>query len=164
MSKSLSFCTATASTPGRSAFCDRKFDNAKELEAEYIFDQYIEKERNLTVTGTNSNGEDVCINATLEFNPDADFQYFTSESCLHDGTLVHSISLLEKCVSKVCCLKTFYKPLGEPRNGITVHVIVGNFVVLNEYDEDGCLFTPEDKKWLRERTTVLLPLRMEYME
>lgn len=161
MSKSLDFCVSTASDPERSGFYDRKWDDAKELDAELIFDAYIHNERNLTMTGTNSNGENIRVNVILTFNPDADFQYFTSESCLHDGTLVHSVSLLEKCVSKVCCLGTFYKPLGEPHDGMTVHIEVGNFVVLNEYDEDGKLFAPEDKKWMRERTTVLLPIRMD---
>ena len=164
MSKSLDFCVSTASDPERSSFYDRKWDDAKELASEYIFDAYIDKEHNLTMTGTNSNGEDIRVNVTLVFNPDADFQYFTSESCLHDGTLLHSVSLLEKCVSKVCCIGTFYKPLGEPHDGMTVNIEVGNFVVLNEYDEYGNLFAPEDKKWMRERTTVLLPLHMDYIE
>ena len=164
MSKSLDFCISTASDPERSGFYDRKWDDARELDAELIFDAYIHNERNLTITGTNSNGENIRVNVMLSFNPDADFQYFTSESCHHDGTLVHSVSLLEKCVSKVCCLGTFYKPLGEPHDGMTVHIEVGNFVVLNEYDEDGKLFAPEDKKWMCERTTVLLPLHMDYIE
>ena len=38
-----------------------------------------------------------------------------------------------------------------------VEYIVGNFVVLIEYDGD---FVPADKPWMRERTTVLLPIKM----
>jgi hypothetical protein len=164
VSKSLDFCVSTASSPEGSFIYDYRWDNAKELDAEHIFDQYIEKERNFMVTGTASNGERFRSNVILEFNPDADFQYFTSLSCIHDGSLAHLVSLLEKCVSRVCCLGTFYKPLGEPHNGMTVHIVVGNFVVLNEYDKEGDSFAPEDKKWMCERTTVLLPLRMEYVE
>jgi hypothetical protein len=164
MSKSLTFCVSTASDPERSSFYNRKWEDAKEMESERIFDEYIYRERKLIINGTKLNGEKIRVNVTLEFNPDADFQYFTFESCLHDGTLIHIVSLLEKCVSKVCCLGTFYEPLGEFSNGMTVHIVVGNFVVLNEYDKNGDLFTPEDKKWLKERTTVLLPLRMSYTE
>ena len=126
-----------------------------------VFDYVAHGERDFTVTGRDENGERVSLNIGLVFNPDAEFQYFTSESCIHDGTLIFPLSLMEKCVYKVCCLNTYYQPLGRPGVGSTVKIEVGNFVILNEFDKDGT-FAPDSKEWMSERTTVLLPLRMEY--
>ena len=126
-----------------------------------VFDYVAHGERDFTVTGSDENGERVNLNISLVFNPDAEFQYFTSESCIHDGTLIFPLSLMEKCVYKVYCLNTYYQPLGRPGVGSTVKIEVGNFVILNEFDKDGT-FAPDCKEWMSERTTVLLPLRMEY--
>lgn len=164
MSKSLDFCVSVASNSERSSFCNRNWEEAYEFNSPIVFDADLRGERNWVVTGHDDTGDEISIRVELAFNPNADFQYFTSESCLHDGTLIHIGSLMEKCVAKVCCLGTYYQPLGEPRNGQTVKIEVGNFVILNEFDKGGDQFTPEDKKWMRERTTVLLPLRMEYMK
>lgn len=65
---------------------------------------------------------------------------------------------MNKCVLNVCLARTYNKKVGAPNNGDDIEYIVGNFVVLTEYDG---YFVPSDKSYLRERTTVLLPLKMD---
>lgn len=166
MSKSLDFCVAMASDKTRSSFHDRDWANAAEFDSRPMFAPTYDGEIKFDFSGvrTNGFGIDIPINVAVEIshNSDAEFQYFTSESAVHDGTLIHIFSLMELCVNKVLGLRTYYSPLGEPCNGTTVKIEVGNFVILNEYDEDGTVFAPAHKNWMRDRTTVLLPLRYEY--
>lgn len=76
----------------------------------------------------------------------------------------HPMALVGEDVYDVVVIESHSNLIDQPQDGMTVHIVVGNFVVLNEYDKNEDLFTPEDKKWLKERTTVFLPLRMSYTE
>lgn len=167
MSKSLEFCIATASDANRSTYSDRDWNNAYEIDPQscfstnIFFNKYSNKDEPLELTGVDDSGKEINVRINLSFNPDADFQYFTSKSYIYDGTLYFLYKMFEEIASKVCTLQTYYAPIGVPHNGDTINIIVGNFVILDEFDEDGTLFTPKDKKWMRERTTVLLPIRMD---
>lgn len=162
MSNSLSFCVAAATDKTRSAFHDRDWSKAYELDSELIFDAVLHKNRRYVIDGTDDTGNPRHITVDICFNDDSDFQYFTSATCIHDGTLLFTMNLLEECVRKVCGLQTYYRPLGEPQNNTVVKINVGNFIVLNEYDEEGVRFAPKEKRWMCECTTVFLPLKMEY--
>lgn len=158
MSKSLDFCKATAQNAYRSSYADRSWDNAVEYyETEAIFDEYLRGARNLFFEGKVDGETEICFDVSISFDGNADFDYFTSESCVHDGTLYFIIKTMDRCVQKVCLAQTYNKNTGAPEPGDSIHYIVGNFVVLTEYDGD---FVPADKPWMRERTTVLLPLKM----
>lgn len=161
MSKSLEYCRVVASDKTRSSYADRDWSKATECEAEPIFDLQLEGERELTVTGTDDRGERFSARLDLVFDPSADFQYFTSESCKHDGTFLFIDELYANCVAKVCCLKTWYSFLDTPKAGDHVRFTVGNFVSLNEYGKE---IAPEVKPWMQQRTTVLLPLKVEYVK
>lgn len=161
MSKSLEFCRTVASDVSRSSFADRDWSKAVETEAESIFDEFLYGVRRFSVDGANDMGDEIKLNVKLSFENDADFEYFTSSSCIHDGTLLFIKEMIDECVRKVCGVRTYNKNIGEPKSGATVRYIVGNFVVLNEYDGD---FVSHEKPWIRERTTVLLPLKMEIEE
>lgn len=158
MSKSLDFCKATAQNAYRSSYADRSWDNAAEdYETEAIFDEFIRGARSFYITGKLDDGTDIRIDISISFDSNADFDYFTSESCIHDGTLYFIRETMDRCVRKVCLAQTYNKNTGAPESGDSIQYIVGNFVVLTEYDGD---FVPADKPWMRERTTVLLPLKM----
>ena len=162
MSKSLEYCSA-ASDKSRSSYADRDWTKAIESESEPIFDLLLEGRRELTVDlgRAYTNGDRSLIRVDIVFDPSADFQYFTSESCRHDGTLLFIDDLFIKCALKVCCLQTWYSKLDAPKNGDHIKFVVGNFVMLNEYGQE---LAPKDKPWMQQRTTVLLPLKMEYIK
>ncbi len=153
MSRSFEFCRMVAADKMRSSYADRDWSNAaEEIETVAVFDELLRGRRHLRVD-TN----DRSFDASISFDADADFDYFTSESCVHDGTLLFIREIMDRCVRRVCFAQTYDKRMGEPKDGETIQWVVGNFVVLTEFDGD---FVPADKPWMRERTTVLLPLKM----
>lgn len=159
MSKSLDFCQTVAGDISRSSYGDRDWESATELfETEAIFDNLIlHGARHFNIEGISGREK---VNVKLLFNCDAEFDYFTSESIIHDGTFAHIIEAMRRCVQKVCYCQTHYKGR-EPVSRDNIEYTVGNFVILNEYDGD---FVPPDKQWMRERTTVLLPIKYRVFE
>lgn len=157
-SKSLTWCKQRAKNPLTSGYADRNWDDAVELSSEEMFDRLgCNGKRHFDCCYTADGGSCVTYSVDIEFDQDADFEYFTSASCVHDGTALFDIELLASRISAVCSGATFNKDVGEPRNGDKIHYIVGNFATLTEHDGD---WVPKDKKWMRTRTTILLPLKM----
>lgn len=158
MSKSFDFCKATAQNTYRSSHADRSWDNAVEdYETEAIFDKYLHGARNFFFEGEVDDETEICFDVSISFDDNADFEYFISESCVHDDTLYFIRETMDKCIRKVCLAQTYNKNTGAPEFGDSIQYIVGDFVVLTEYDGD---FVPADKPWMKERTTVLLSLKM----
>lgn len=158
MSKSFDFCKSVAQDASRSSYIDRSWDTAMEdLETEAVFDEFLHGARIFYFEGKVDGETEANFNVEISFDANADFDYFTSDTCIHDGTLYFIREAMNRCVRKVSLAQTYNKNVGEPQNGDSIKYVVGNFVVLNEYDGD---FVPTDRPWLRERTTVLLPLKM----
>lgn len=159
MSNSLVFCKATASDPSRSVFADSDWSKAVEIpNTETFFDKYLRGNRKICIDGLDEEDHEISLDIDLVFNDNAEFEYFTTMSCVHDGTLLFIQRLMEACVWKVCRADTYNKRLTKPKNGDRIKYTIGNFVILNEYDKK---FAPEDKPWMQERTIVLLPLKFE---
>lgn len=159
MGKSLEFCKARASDPSVSTFADRNWNNAEEVNSKGFFDEYClggirEYELNLELT----DGSKILLTIDLEFNEDADYDYFTSSCRAYDGTLIPVKDAMMECVTQVIGGSSYNKDVGKPQPGDKIKYIIGNFVVLNEFDETA--FATKEKPWLCERTTVLLPLKM----
>lgn len=72
--------------------------------------------------------------------------------------MLFQFECFEELLKKVMALGTYNKEMGIPQSGSEVNITIGNFVFLIEYGK----FETEDGAWLNERTTVLLPLKMEY--
>ena len=103
MSKSFDFCKATAQNTYRSSCADRSWDNAVEVyETEAIFDKYLHGARNFFFEGKVDDETEICFDVSISFDGNADFDYFTSESCVHDGTLYFIRETMDMCVRKVC--------------------------------------------------------------
>lgn len=159
MSYSLDFCREVASNPLRSFFSDRDWSKAIEIiETEKTFDKFLNRARSLTIKGKTEDENDIILNVNLFFDDKADFDYFISDSFISDGTLLFREEAIINLIQKVCTGSTYNKNVGEPQSGDKIEYTVGNFVILNEHDGS---FVSTDKPWLRERTTVLLPLKME---
>lgn len=159
MSKSLDFCIFAASNPTRSTLSDRNWKNAIEInDTEKFFDIYLNGERHIHVTGRDEEGNKVNLAIDIVFDENADFEYFTSSSCTYDGTIAFKMQLMSECIQSVCCGETYSMNIRKPSTGCTIIYTVGNFVLLDEFGEQ---FASDDKPWLEQRTTVLLPLKSE---
>lgn len=159
MSNSLEFCKKRALDPNVSSYADRDWSKAKEYGIENLLDELLSGHREYKLTGRDEFGEPISYNVKIEIDPDADFDYFSSDSFLCDGTMIFLAESLEKMIKKIVSVMTYNKNLGKPTNGCTVNYTIGNAVILSEFDGD---WIPKSKPWLRERTTVLLPLKMSW--
>lgn len=152
------FCKAVAKDASRSSYANRGWDNAiEDLETVAIFDEFLHGIRDFFLEGKVDGETEICFDVSISFDANADFDYFISCSCIHDGTLFFIRDTMDRCVRKVCFAQTYNKNLRAPESGDSIKYVVGNFVVLTEYDGG---FVPVDKPWMRERTTVLLPVKM----
>lgn len=98
--------------------------------------------------------------ADLTYNPDADFDYFTTESCVCDGTLVFMTELIRKLLHKIGSLNTYYVPAfeGIPEEefcNYKLHYEVGDFITNSHIIEP----PNKDKTWMYDRFTVMLPIK-----
>lgn len=155
MSKSFDFCIEKASDPTRSAIADRDFSEAFEAPLS-IVSEYFKDNKEFKYGNDN-------LSVIIVYDPDADFQYFTNVSSTHDGTLIFVYDDMSACLNRVLQLETYYLPVGAPKNinGAEIYYTIGNFVVCNEYGEQ---FATEEKPWMLERTTVMLPIKYNFKE
>lgn len=98
--------------------------------------------------------------ADLIYNPDADFNYFATESCVCDGSLLFMIDLIDRLLNRVQSLNTYYIPAFEdiPEEELCnykLHYETGD-IVTNSY-----IIEPpyKDKPWMRNSFTVMLPIK-----
>ena len=102
------------------------------------------------------------ILADLTYSPDAEFNYFITESCVCDGTLIFMNELMANILKKIGQLQTCYVPaleeisLEEINNGgYIIHYEIGDFVA------NSCIIEPphKDKPWMCDRFTMMLPVK-----
>ena len=159
MSYSLEFCRQRASNPNISYCSNRDWDGAVEHNITTLLDNILHGTRKYKLTGHLDDGSKVSYDVNITINPDGDFDYFTSDSFISDGTFLFWAECVDGLLMKVFSLETYNKELGAPPNGCTVNLVIGNVVSCAEYDGD---WIPDDKKWMRERVTMLLPLKIWY--
>lgn len=162
MSKSLEFVKARIANEGTS-FSDRNMEAAivvpltrfiqlKEKQVvDALYDVVLDDKRFSKIV------------SHLIYDPDADFEYFTSSVSVHDGTLLFVSETVNDCINNILGLKTYNVTKGFPKNldGVEFTFTVGDIVIVNEYDTK---YAPADKPWMQERTTVMIPLIYEYKE
>lgn len=159
MSYSLEFCKQRASNPNISSYSDRDWNSAVEHNITTLLDNILHGVRKYKLTGHLDDGSKVSYDVNITINPDGDFDYFTSDSFISDGTFLFWAECVDGLLRKVLSLETYNKKLGAPSNGCIVNWVIGNVVSCAEYDGD---WNPDDKKWMRERVTMLLPLKIWY--
>lgn len=160
MSESLEFCKKRASNPEVSSFADRDWSKAVEVDVAPIFHEMVGHDKWFTVSGYRENGAAFQCTVIVRINPFGEYDYFASDSFLSDGTLLFEHESMMKILSRVICLGSYNKELGEPHNLCEVYIRIGNFVVLNEHGN----FKTEDGRQMNSRTTILLPVKMKYDE
>jgi len=110
--------------------------------------------------------DDKEMNVTIVYNPDADFEYFSSDVCIHDGTLLFLFESIEDLIYKVLEAETYNAstaPTAFVNNpwAYDVEYTVGDFVINTQYDSK---FAPADKPWMMEKQIVCLPIAIKYIE
>lgn len=163
MSKSLSFCQQTARE--RSGYADRPLDKATEHDAKKLLDDLFADKENfssalqeLSWDGNVARVKIRDITAEIHYDPDADFDYFTSVSSINDGTLCFYFQDLANCIGKVIGILTYAKWKKPPKAGDHIKYTIGNYIVLDECGGD---YVPKDKPWMKTRTTIMLPVKYE---
>lgn len=141
---------------------DIAFDNVFEISPKKFLklDEHNQVSIVLKDTSANPKGD---INVKVTYNPNADFSYFTTSSSIHDGTLLFVYKNIEDCLVKILTLQTYDKKIGLPKDVINSNYFytIGDIVVVNEFDDR---FAPAEKPWMRQRTTVMVPIVFHYEE
>lgn len=98
--------------------------------------------------------------ADLRYDPEADFNYFITETCVCDGTLMFMKELMSKILVKIQNLGTCYQPAidhikPDVIDNYKVHYVVGDFIT-NSYIVES---PDKDKPWMCDKFTVMLPVK-----
>lgn len=103
------------------------------------------------------------IRVKITYDSDADFRYFTSSFCVHDGTMLFVYQTIVACLKKIISLQTYDASVGLPNdtNRCNYFYTIGDIVVANEY---GKRFATDEKPWMQQRTTVMIPIIFRYEE
>jgi hypothetical protein len=153
LSYSFEFVRKITADSDRSDWCDRDWDKAYEMDSKIKF-----QKDNLSLSRISENengGTDVC-QVNIEVNPDGDFEYCVSESVLSDGTLAHLDGVLNKLYNRIITGISYCKSQELPDKYNSISYTVGNYIILTEH---GDKFRTEDKPFLKERISVMLPVR-----
>lgn len=106
------------------------------------------------------------VNASITHDEEGDFQYFIVEECICDSTMSFHFSLYREILERLYYLKTFFKN-SKPKDlednlwKYDIKYTVGNFVICSKISDE---FATKEKPWLKERVTVMLPIRSEFIE
>ena len=121
---------------------------------------FLESRGDYMILAVRKDSDDIL--ADLTYSPDTEFNYFITESCVCDGTLIFMNELMMNILKKIGQLQTCYAPAlegisqEELNNGnYMIHYEVGDFVV------NSCIIEPpyKDKPWMCDRFTVMLPVK-----
>lgn len=105
-------------------------------------------------------GVEFPLTIVVRYNPDADFQYISSDICSHDGTLVFVLEAMNRVFTKVATGQSIDVRLidqihSDIRNNSLLYEI-GDMCVNTQFRESK---NPE-KPWLMSHQTVALPIKM----
>jgi len=150
--------------------CNKMNIDDYRLSFEYDFNNFIKtcstniqniyKNNMFNILMKSDDGE---MNIIINYDPDAEFEYFTLESCVCDGTSVFMLNLMEKILFKLFQYQTYNnstvpKDLKKNIWSYNLKYSVGNFVLNNEYGD----FGTEEKPWMNSRFTAMLPIKCEW--
>ena len=98
---------------------------------------------------------------TIKYDPDADFDYCTTNYQMNDGTTMFQLQAFGDILKKICRVETCYTPKfpeGGLKGDYKITYIVGDFVYIGYADDDNA---PEDKKWMCWNQKTALPIKFD---
>ena len=160
MGKSLDYIKRRVSE-GRTNFKDMSFNNASEVSPHQFLN--FKNGNSLMVDLVDDANPDTDISVTVTYDPNAELGYFTTESSRHDGTMLFVAENIAACLKKILLCQTYDKTVGMPENPMKCHYhyTIGDIVVVNEF---GRRFATDEKPWMQQRTTVMIPIAFSYKE
>lgn len=104
------------------------------------------------------------LTISVKYNPIANFEYCTMESCRNDGTIVFFEELIERNIMKVFCGQTYNsakipKDFYDCIDNYEMNYEIGDLVLTSEYNPK---FTTREKPWMLSRFTAFLPIKMDF--
>ena len=101
------------------------------------------------------------IDINIRYNPDEDFKCFTEASSRHDGTAIFVLDDINRCLKRFLTLGVYDREIGMPSNifNYQYYYTIGDVVITFEH---GDRFATEQKPWMTERTTVMIPFAFDY--
>ena len=136
---------------------------------EWLNSRLFESENNkwdMSLVGTDDNGKGFKILTSINYNPDADFEYFTMQRCVCDGTLIFYSDLVEDILLSLTGGETYNKEK-EPDDFINNQYEydrvyeIGDLVLGDEFSSK---FATKEKPWMQSRFTVFLPIKMDFVK
>lgn len=130
-----------------------EIDNFKELsDKEYI---------QLVLSGDGNDKRNVLV----KYDPNANFEYFTTSSCTCDGTLYFINTLTTEILNSVFLSQTYNKKVSPEKYKdnlwkYDIKYTVGDFIFVDEQGD----FGTKEKPWLHSKFTVMLPLICRILE
>lgn len=141
---------------------DITFDNAFEVSPKQFLKFDENNQLSLVLQNDDANPQfDIRVKVT--YDPDTNFKYFTTSSSIHDGTMLFVYENIEDCLKKILSSQTYDTSVGMPKdaNNCNYFYTIGDIVVVNEY---GRRFATDEKPWMQQRTTVMIPIVFRYEE
>lgn len=171
MGKSLDFVKNRIASGVCNGMENNKYECIQELEFldvlenyqhNVIFDEENVCKKILHMTSLTNSTSDIEIQ--VKYDPNAEFEYFTMERCRCDGTLFFFYELVATVLNKVFTLGTHNKekvPSDYDNNPFAYKVkyVIGNPVIAIEHGRE---FATEEKPWMLDRFSVMLPIAMDF--
>ena len=169
MGKSLNFVKQRIATGECNGMENNKYDTMFECNfleiIENTYGSFLWKGNTCNFVMDNLEGS---TEITIKYDPDADFEYFTMERCINDGTLYFFEDLFFKVINKLYGVQDdrTYNIKKAPSDFLPnpfnyyIKYTVGNFVCSTE---NFCDFSIGSEPWMRSRFTVMLPIKMEFV-
>ena len=106
---------------------------------------------------------DFIFNIVVQYDPNANFDYFTMLRCTCDGTFAFFRDLMAGCLNRIISFNTYGINKGYPKdfNGKFVVYTVGDFVLAEEFGER---FATPEKPWVQSRLTAMLPIKFDVVD
>ena len=95
----------------------------------------------------------------IKFDPNLIPQYRIRRASSHDGTMIFSIELMQKALTPLFDLSSYYKPMGEPPEGMSQKYTIGRIKRFSVY---GRVKLPVGM-YPGERECVVIPVSCEYV-
>ena len=172
MGKSLDFVRNRIDSGVCNGMENNKYECMQELEFLDVLENYkhniIFDNKNVcnriilnATTNTNLKGD---IEIQVKYDPDAEFEYFTMERCICDGTLFFFYKLVATVLNNVFTCATYNKaklPSDYDSNPFAYKLkyIIGNPVIAIEHGKE---FATEEKPWMLDRFSAMLPIKMNF--
>lgn len=95
----------------------------------------------------------------IVFDPNLKPQYRIRRASKHDGTTLFSMELMQKALTPLFDLSSYYKPMGEPPPGMRPTYTIGRIKRFSVY---GRVKVPAGEIF-GERECVVIPVRCDYV-